>query len=156
MDVQDLLQQSAKKMISYTQEGAVLPSFPQRLITSSSAVEAVEWMQPWVVCYEACCESRASQPEVLRASNEERSAPWDNNERRAVLKINNPLELSIVSLYREITACHNLSVSLSVFASPFCLHRGVKSQKKKNSARQLKRVPCIISQPGIHLIGDVL
>lgn len=33
-------------------------------------------------------------------------------------KINKPLELSIASLYREITACHSLSVSLCVL---FCL-----------------------------------
>lgn len=34
-----------------------------------------------------------SQPEVLRVSNEQCSAPWDNNESRAVLKINKLLEL---------------------------------------------------------------
>lgn len=56
---------------------------------------------------------QGSQPEVLRVSNEQCSAPWDNKESRAVLKINKLLELSIACLYREITACHGPSVSLS-------------------------------------------
>lgn len=54
----------------------------------------------------ACCESwgflrQGSQPEVLRVSNEQRSAPWDNNKSRAVLKINKLLELSVVSFIEK-------------------------------------------------------
>lgn len=54
----------------------------------------------------ACCESwgflrQGSQPEVLHVSNEQCSAPWDNNESRAVLKINKPLELSVVSFIEK-------------------------------------------------------
>lgn len=47
-------------------------------------------------------------------SNEQCSAPWENSESRAVLKINKLLELSTARLYREITARHSPSVSLSV------------------------------------------
>lgn len=42
-----------------------------------------------------------SQPEVLCVSNEECSAPWDNNEGRAVLKINKLLELSIAAFIEK-------------------------------------------------------
>lgn len=59
---------------------------------------------------------RGSQPEVLRVSNELCSAPWDNNESRAVLKINKLLELSIARLYREMpqSICLSFSSLLSL------------------------------------------
>lgn len=44
---------------------------------------------------------QGSQPEVLRVSNEQHSAPWDNNESRAVRKINKLLELSVVSFIEK-------------------------------------------------------
>lgn len=65
------------------------------------------WMGRWVVCrgkglsWELGFLRQGSQPEVLRVSNEQCSAPWDNNESRAVLKINKLLELSVVSFIEK-------------------------------------------------------
>lgn len=88
---------------------------------------------------------QGSQPEVLRVSNEQCSAPWDNNESRAVLKINNLLELSIACLYREITARRGPSVSLSLLFYPFlCCGQLLLSHTGPLKITHVQQIPTLL------------